>query len=275
LERFFDSKNQRLVYVNEAATDAFWDNHWANQPDPVTAKANETLLSRLKGALRQDVVLDTSHRYLPTGGRVLEGGCGQGQHVVSLSHAGYSAVGLDFAPETVKLLHEQYPDLDFKQGDVRDLPFENESFDGYWSLGVIEHFWDGYEPIAREMHRVLRPGGYLFLTFPYLSPLRKWKVQRDYFPALREDSEPEGFYQFALDGEVIAEDFKQRGFTLVEKRGLSGLKGLKDEVAALKPMLQRLYSTRSLPGRGLKRLISPALAQFAGHGVLLVLKRNS
>ena len=273
MKRYFDTKNQRLVYVNEAATEAFWDNHWANQPDPSKPDASGGLVGRIKAFLRNDFVLDATRSYLPKGGRVLEGGCGQGQHVVTLSHAGYEAVGLDFAPETITQLKDRHPELEFEQGDVRELPFADGSFDGYWSLGVIEHFWDGYEPIAREMYRVLRPGGFLFLTFPQLSQLRKWKAGREYFPELPGDEEPEGFYQFALDASLIAKDFESQGFSLVEKRGLSGLKGLKDETEGLRPLLQNLYSSRSVPARGIKRIISPALARIAGHSALLVLQR--
>ena len=274
MKRYFDAKNQRLVYVNEAATEAFWDNHWANQPDPSNHRDPVGLVGRLKAFLQNDFVLDTTRSYLPAGARVLEGGCGQGQHVVNLSHAGYQAVGLDFAPETITQLKDRHPKLEFEQGDVRELPFADGTFDGYWSLGVIEHFWEGYEAIASEMYRVLRPGGFLFLTFPQFSQLRKWKAGREYFPELEGDEEPDGFYQFALDSNLIAKDFESQGFSLAEKKGLSGLKGLKDETDSLKPLLQNLYSSRSVPARGLKRVISPALARFAGHSVLLVLKRS-
>ena len=68
------------------------------------------------------------------------------------------------------------PDLNIDFGDVRSLPYKKSSFDGIWSLGVIEHNWDGYDQILREAHRVLRSGGYFFLAFPSFSPLRKLKV---------------------------------------------------------------------------------------------------
>ena len=82
---------------------------------------------------------------------------------------------------------------------MRALPFEDNSFDGIWSLGIIEHFLDGYDAIAREMQRVLREGGYLFLTFPAMTKIRDWKALRgEYTPWEAVDQEPEGFYQFSL-----------------------------------------------------------------------------
>ena len=62
------------------------------------------------------------------------------QIVYSLKKQGFEAIGLDFAPQTINYLQEVAPELDIRLGDARSLPFENESFDGYWSLGVIEHF---------------------------------------------------------------------------------------------------------------------------------------
>ena len=59
--------------------------------------------------------------------------------------------------------------------DVRNLNFDDGFFDGYWSLGVIEHFYEGYERIIKEVNRVIKRNGFVFLTFPSLSFLRKFK----------------------------------------------------------------------------------------------------
>ena len=55
----------------------------------------------------------------------------------------------------LKKIKLHWPQLDVSYGDVRALEFEDDSFDGYWSLGVIEHFPDGYEDIGQEMTRVI------------------------------------------------------------------------------------------------------------------------
>ena len=100
-------------------------------------------------------------RYLPPGSRVLEGGCGRANKVKALADAGFAAVGVDYAAESVELARQVYPGLDIQVGDVRMLPFPDGAFDGYWSIGVIEHFWAGYDDILREARRVLKPGGVL------------------------------------------------------------------------------------------------------------------
>lgn len=49
-------------------------------------------------------------------------------------------------------------------GDAHTLPLEAESFDLAISISTFEHFADG-AAVLREIHRVLRPGGTLFVNF--------------------------------------------------------------------------------------------------------------
>ena len=170
MERFYDEDKQRLIYISQSATEDFWDQHWETEDfrKAVTATPNSWVAKKTAD-------------FLQKGSRILEGGCGPANHVYSLKKQGFEAVGLDFAPQTVNCLQEVAPELDIRLGDVRSLPFEDSSFDGYWSLGVIEHFWNGYDQIAREMHRVLRKDGYLFLTFPTMTEIRVWKAKHGNF----------------------------------------------------------------------------------------------
>jgi SAM-dependent methyltransferase len=219
-----------------------------------------------------------TQKYLsPTAGPVLEGGCGQGFHVAALRNNGYTCIGIDFAPRTVQTLNQLAPELDIRQGDVRNLPFPDGAFAGYWSLGVIEHFWEGYASIALEMKRVLRPDGILFLTFPYLSPLRRWKIRRAAYPIWPNDAAPDDFYQFALDHHQVADHFRNLGFELIATKPMDGLKGLKDEVAWGRESLQRLYSYRGKSAlvRGGRYVLTNLVAPMTAHSILLVLRRGN
>ena len=108
---------------------------------------------------------------------MLQGGCGLGDKVHSLDKVGFEAYGIDFAPNVVSMINENWPHLDVRQGDVRKLPFEDDFFDGYWSFGVIEHFFIGFDEILEEMARVIKPGGYLFLD-QYLPDLREQLISK-------------------------------------------------------------------------------------------------
>jgi len=139
---------------------------------------------------------------------------------------------------------------------------------------VIEHFYEGFKPVALEMKRVLKPGGHLFLTFPYMSPLRKWKAKRGKYKLFDENKfEKEKFYQFILPHKQIIKNFESIGFKFICKKPFDGVKGLKDEVKVLKPILQKIYDSKSSIGKGFKFFLSKFLAPFSGHSILLVFRK--
>lgn len=55
-------------------------------------------------------------------------------------------------------------------GVAEKLPFADGSFDGVFSVAVLEHVQDPFR-CARELVRVLKPGGVLFAAVPFLQPL--------------------------------------------------------------------------------------------------------
>ncbi len=263
--RYYDPQHNRLIYYERAASPEFWDNHWQAED---FARAIRSF---------NPFVIRWTRRYLPAGARILEGGCGRGQNVYSLQQAGYEAYGVDFAAKTVALLNQHAPELKVRAGDVRNLPFGDGFFDGYWSLGVIEHFFEGYGPIMGEIRRVLRRGGVLFLTFPQMSFLRKVKASLgmySHLPPAGFDLSSNGFYQFALDAQLVSDDLNKTGFQVMERASYAGLKGLKDEAGPLKPPLQRLYDSPGTGARVTKVLAEPLLRRWCGHMALLVLRKT-
>ena len=107
-------------------------------------------------------------------GRVLDAGCGGGGTALSLAEEADFAVGLDlearFRDSGTRLAREkQAGRVAFVQGDGARLPFPDGIFDVVFSHSVIEHVSSAPDYL-RECHRVLRPGGVLYLsTAPYLS----------------------------------------------------------------------------------------------------------
>ncbi|MDD5327109.1 MAG: class I SAM-dependent methyltransferase [Phycisphaerae bacterium] len=263
--RYFDKNNNRLVYVGKAANDAYWDQHWKVES------------SKLKKQIRvkdDRFIIGYTQKYLPPGTKILEGGCGMGCKVSALDYNGYDAYGVDYAKETIEKVNQYAPELKVKVGDVRDLQFPDNFFDGYWSLGVIEHFYDGYEKIVSEIFRVLKPGGYLFLTVPVISPLRRVKIKRGKYPEYKESEEMRGnFYQFAFEPRHIINDLKSKGFSLVDVKPCDGIKGLKDEISILKPFLQYLYDKRGRAAGLARKILDVAFRRFANHVCLFVMRK--
>jgi SAM-dependent methyltransferase len=267
MKRYFDKANNRLVYVGETANSTYWDQHWQRQ-GPVFHKQ-----PKIKGC---GLVVGNTKKYLPIGARILEGGCGRGTNVHALHYYGYDTYGIDYAKKTVEAVNKCAPELKVMFGDIRDLPFPDDFFDGYWSLGVIEHFYDGYEKIASEMFRVLKPEGYLFLTVPVMSPLRKVKVRlKKYIEYEYKESEEirDNFYQFAFDHRAVIDNLENKGFRLIALKPYGGIKGLKDEVSILKPSLQRLYDKENLSSKLVKKILDIVFRHFTNHMCLFAMRK--
>lgn len=267
MQRYYDRKNKRLIYLGKKPSPVFWDTHWEMAKNAARNIVNTT---------RTFASLVTPKFLKPEHGIILEGGCGRGQNVAALVNQGYKCIGIDWAEKTVSMLNKYAPELDIRQGDVRKLPFPDNYFAGYWSVGVIEHFWEGYEPIALEMARVIKQGGFLFLSFPYMSPLRKLKAVLGLYESWEGEQAEGGFYQFVIEKNGVTGYFEKLGFSLVRTYPHSSVKGLKDEVSLLKPWLQHLYdySGNNRMINFLKSYLSIALAPVTSHCILLVLKKT-
>jgi arsenite methyltransferase len=105
---------------------------------------------------------------LEPGERVLDLGCGAGTDTLIAAQmvgAGGRVAGIDMTPEMLARARTAaaqmaLDNVDFVEGDVERLPFENESFDAVISNGVIDLIPDK-DAVFAEIHRVLAPGGRL------------------------------------------------------------------------------------------------------------------
>lgn len=255
-------KADRLIYFDEKATPQFWDSHWQAEGKPPAVSG------------RDDVVVVT-RKYLARGSRILEGGCGRANKVNAMVDAGFCAIGIDFALASVEQAKLDYPNLDIRHGDVRSLEFPDGALDGYWSIGVIEHFWEGYGSIIAEAARVLKPNGFLFLSAPWFSPYRRNKARAGGY--LRGDfsSEPEGFYQFALGRREVCDELTRRGFNVLRWRGRMSEISMRDDMHLFQRQTRWLLRSR---GSFVKRLarwaIFTTVNQYCGHSFLVVARRS-
>lgn len=262
--KYYDHENGRLIFLGQKPSKTYWDRVWKKFNH--TSFANVDLL-----------VTPTTKKYLPIGAKILEGGCGDGKYVRLLSSAGYICFGLDFSATTIARLKKLFPHLGFTVSDVRNLKFPKNSFDGYWSLGVIEHFYKGYTSVLLEMKRVLKDGGILFLTFPYMSPLRKLKARLGLYSLfVHPQAEPRNFYQFALNPDRVITDFERQGFQLIKHQPFDGFHGLREEVRAMEFLLGPLskLSKSRLPFAIIRFVISLFVQNFTSHSVLLIFRKK-
>ncbi|TAL50338.1 class I SAM-dependent methyltransferase [Patescibacteria group bacterium] len=261
----YDPPNKRLALFQREATPDFWDEQWQKENIHTLVASGKT----------HHFIKRFTKRYVSTGGKILEGGCGSGQVVWCLNQWGYDSYGIDYADKTLQAVTDILPDLQLSVQDVRQTTFPNNFFDAYWSLGVIEHFWEGFDEITQEAHRVLKPGGILFLSFPVMSPLRKLKARLGLYQPMQASASRETFYEFMLDQKLVTQQLAEQGFALVETYLYDALKGLKDELPLLHIPLQKLYKSKLFVTRGLRFSLTFLVGRWTGHMALLVFRKNS
>jgi SAM-dependent methyltransferase len=106
---------------------------------------------------------DLERRYGPLQGRtIVDLGCGPGFYTDALRALGAEVVPVDKDPAELRLAGE--PPEGVLLADAADLPLPDSSVDGAFCSNLLEHTQDA-EPVIREIERVLRPGGWAYISW--------------------------------------------------------------------------------------------------------------
>jgi SAM-dependent methyltransferase len=109
---------------------------------------------------RRTLLLDTIRAAAPArGASILDVGCGSGAMVEALLGLGYDARGIDPWAARRGLAADR-----FSTGQAESIPLADASVAAACSFDVLEHADDGLA--LAELHRVLEPGGLLFISVP-------------------------------------------------------------------------------------------------------------
>ncbi|MBM3263239.1 MAG: class I SAM-dependent methyltransferase [candidate division Zixibacteria bacterium] len=96
---------------------------------------------------------------IPSGSVVLDAGAGQSRYKMAFSHTRYIALDKAIGDQAWN-----YKGIDINS-DLLALSLKSESVDAIICIQVLEHISDPFQ-FANELHRVLKPGGKLFLSVP-------------------------------------------------------------------------------------------------------------
>ena len=93
---------------------------------------------------------------------VLDLGCGTGWFSAGLKEAGADVVGVDLDLDDVR--EARVNDRVVLQGDGRQMPFADSTFDGVFCSNLLEHTPDPGR-ILSDCARVVRPGGWIYMSW--------------------------------------------------------------------------------------------------------------
>lgn len=109
-------------------------------------------------------------------GRVLDSGCGTGEHALLAASLGFDTTGIDGAPLAIEKANEKARargiDVRFIVGDVLDLASFDEQWDTVLDCGVFHVFDDDDRPVYVESLAAVIPvgGRYFMLCFSDQQP---------------------------------------------------------------------------------------------------------
>jgi ubiquinone/menaquinone biosynthesis C-methylase UbiE len=122
-----------------------------------------------RGRYLLELLREYDQRFDPAGAHVLDVGCGDGGVIIALAEAGAICTGLEpsgrsLARASVRA-EEHGVNVTLVEGIAERLPFPAGTFDLVILDNVLEHVDD--RPLTlQEIHRVLRPGGLLYVVTP-------------------------------------------------------------------------------------------------------------
>lgn len=120
--------------------------------------------------------MDLINEIVPMEGeRLLDIGCGNGAYTVAMADRFTRVDAIDLEPERLDKFRQSDPpkNVIIDQLSADDLPFEDGLFDRVTAIEVMEHVSD-VPAVLREVHRVLKPGGFFALT----TPNRLWPFEQ-------------------------------------------------------------------------------------------------
>lgn len=119
------------------------------------------------------------------GSRYLDVACGAGNYTCALAGLGGEWHGVDVSRVMLDQAAEKNADVQWKIGDVNELPYDNGTFDGAVCSLAIHHF-SGLDVPFREVWRVLDEGRFvIFTAFP--QQMHDYWLCR-YFPEMMRQS---------------------------------------------------------------------------------------
>lgn len=162
----------------------------------------------LQRKMGDSIVSDVLGRDLPRDIALIDLGCGTGELLRKLAgHQFTQLTGLDLSKKMLGIASEKSPDASFVHADLQSIPFPDHSFSAVVSNAAIQ--WCDPDAAAKEIARILKPGGLLSLNIFVAGTLAQWDA------AFLENGYESRVHKL-FDGSRVAEAFAAFGFEQCE-----------------------------------------------------------
>lgn len=148
--------------------------------------------------------------------KFLDLGCGLGRHTILFAENNFEVYAFDLSKEALEKTKEWAKtlklDVDFKNGDMLELPYKENIFDCILCRNVISHTdTQGMIKMASEIKRVLKQDGECYLTLGSKNSWgwkQNWPKVDENTKIRIEDGPENGIPHFFADYNLIKEIFK-------------------------------------------------------------------
>lgn len=103
---------------------------------------------------------------------IIDAGCGSGysSQLIYEEFSPTRLIAFDYMPEQIELAKARNEknnlNINFFEGDIRNINEPSESIDGVFIFGVIHHIVD-WQNALKEVYRILKPNGVLLIEEPH------------------------------------------------------------------------------------------------------------
>lgn len=173
------------------------------------------------GRAKIDKELEILFRSLPSGGAILDVGCGTGEQLRLAQAFGLKATGLEPASGMREIARRNVPEASISDGVATQLPYPDKSFEAVIQIEVLRYLHrDEIRQALSECRRVLKPSGQVLVSL-----VNRWALD-GFFPRqrLRQWSKGSAFStrnphcEFFSPSEAVQE-FSAAGFVDIKVHG--------------------------------------------------------
>jgi len=166
--------------------------------------------------------------------RILDAGCGTGSIAIGLARCGYAVTGIDYHPASLQQAQREAlaaeVDVKLEQGELSQAlrAMDSNVYDAVVCTEVL-YTCANYRELLQELNRMLKSGGFLFVSFPTRFHIVTTLLRRgSYSDAMYAATHTEGVLRMAqlptyynwTSREELTDDLKHAGFEVVEIGGI-------------------------------------------------------